>query len=95
MTSKKTTEKHIRLTQFVKTKRHGHIGRVMGIANFFGETGESNSWFKLQGLNESAKDERWVSILIHNGGAAQVPESDVEIIESFEFVNPYADRYFI
>ena len=86
----------VRLGDYVVTSAHNHTGRVYMIHNIFAETGEDDAWFRMQkpALPESARRERWVSILCHEGGAVQVPESDVKIVGKFDFNNPHDGSYF-
>ena len=88
--------KHIRLGDYVETEFHGHKGRVTGIAQYFGDTNESDVWFTHQepAYQPEQKMERWISILCHNGGSVMVAESRVKQIGKFAFKNPWAAEYF-
>lgn len=88
-------ENEVRLGDFVTTNGHGpYRGRVYMIHHNFGETKLSMDWFRARGMGESALTERWISILVHEGAAVQVPESEVVLTAPFEFDNPRASAYF-
>jgi heat shock protein HspQ len=83
------------LGDYVKTKRHGHEGRINGKHCNFHETTESDSWFARQSIPipEEAKDEPWYSILCKNGGAALIHEADLTKVEPFELNNDYWEEF--
>ena len=71
---------------------HGHTGRVYQV--HFG-CPESQEWQELQVVdvaNEPTK--RWVSVLVHDGGAVTFPETLVELTEPFVLANASAILYF-
>lgn len=91
------------LGSYVRSARHGHIGRVTDIDLSFAFTGEAGrhdddgeGWLAGQTIpvSEEQRQGRWISILVHNGGAVLVPVDSVEVIEPFPFVNDFAAFYF-
>lgn len=85
----------IRLGDYVETVFHKHRGRVTDISEWC-DAGNTNAWFRAQNppYDKAQKMERWVTILVHEGGSVCVAESRAAITSKFDFVNPYADKYF-
>lgn len=85
----------IRLGDYVETIFHKHRGRVTDISEWC-DAGNSNHWFRMQTppYDKAQKMERWITILVHGGGSVCVAESRATITSKFDFVNPYADKYF-
>jgi len=87
------------LGDFVETVVHRHRGRVYKVhPGFPAGPGcpEDDGWLAGQQpvpLTDR-KYERWVSILVHNGGSVVVPSSLVHRVKPFEFANDYANQYF-
>jgi hypothetical protein len=93
----KDEENGAKLGDYVKTNRHGHTGRICAKHHSFRDTGENEGWFKMQvpALPESARNQSWYSILVHDGGLVLVPESNiVEMLEPFELKNVWESYYF-
>jgi len=87
-----------KLGNYVLIEGHGsRIGRVYAKHHNFSTVGGSQSWFDLQNLPESAKEETWYSILMDTGGAISVPEYKIiEILAAPPqfFTNPWEGFYF-
>lgn len=79
---------------YVKTKRHNHVGRVYKKHYCFWEASEDENWFKIQKLPESAKSESWVSVLCKDGGSILTPVSDCQLIEKIELNNVWEYFHF-
>lgn len=67
---------------YVKTRRHSLIGRVITKYSSFQEVPTGIHWFRAQepALPESSLDEPWYEILVQEGGSAYIAEWDIEEI---------------
>ena len=94
-TAEKTTINHkTYLGDYVKSNRHGHIGRVYGIKEYFKLDGD---WVAGQQPPYTHEEEssRFIDILVHGGGAVCVPECSIERIDPIvDFEHLYSDYYF-
>lgn len=82
-----------KIGDYVKTKKHGHTGRITDI---HGVCPESQWWIDGQKIPVT-KDELsglWYSILCEPAGAAVVSESDLVKVKPFPFTNMWKDKYF-
>lgn len=87
------------LGDFVETDVHHHRGRVYQVhPGWPAGLGcpESDGWMAGQQPESLLpyKQERWISILVHNGGSVVVPSVLAHRVEPFDFVNNYANQYF-
>jgi len=86
-----------KLGDYVSTKRHSYSGRIYAKYHLFSETKESQGWFNDQIPQISKTDliKSWYSILVKNGGAILVPESDIiEKHKPYKLNNMWEDFYF-
>jgi hypothetical protein len=86
-----------RLGDYVRTERNLHTGRVYALHHSCPEQGEDWRRIQLDAGNvteDQFESERWVSVLVHTGGAVTVPISDVTVIRPFNFLNSSAEKYF-
>ena len=85
----------ILLGSFVKTKRCGHRGVVIGKHISFNDSGSTHTWFAQQQppIPDIEKNNPWVDLLIDVYGSARVPLSDCELIYPFWIENPLAEFY--
>lgn len=92
-----TMTKNIGLGSYVEDNIHGYKGRVTAV-HLFLELPESKTWIDMQVPpieDEALKfDYLWYSVLVHEGGAILRPAYALDVIESFEFENPWVDKYF-
>lgn len=85
------------LGEYVRTKKHGHRGRVKAIYPLFSETGESQEWLNAQRVpvTEEELNGRWYGVLCKDGGSVLVSESDiVEKEKPYDLNNLWEDEYF-
>jgi hypothetical protein len=79
---------------YVRTKRHGHTGRVTAVHHYCPE-GAAWQMGQEPPLPEGVADGKWVSILCPNDGGAIVTfADDCELIEPFVLNNMYEAMYF-
>jgi len=88
------TDTHPKLGDYVVTERHGHRGRVTAVHHSC--TGGA-AWLSVQ--SDLTDDERkgrgvWLSVLVHGGGAVEVPARDARRVDPFPFENIWAGFYF-
>lgn len=86
------------LGDYVITDHHGHRGRVYkvhpGYPAGFG-CPEDDQWLRGQSIPVwEYKSERWLSILVHEGGAVVAPAALCKRVDPFPFENRYANQYF-
>lgn len=81
------------LGDYVRTKRHGHTGRVTDVHHY---CPEDAAWQRGQEppLPKGVVDGKWVSILCRDGGAVVTFADDCETIEPFVLNNTYEAMYF-
>ena len=86
----------ILLGTFVRTKRRGHRGVVIGKYITFRDSGASEDWFKGQQprISEDKMEMPWIDILSVEYGSVLVPISDCELTEPFWMDNPLVEFYF-
>lgn len=84
----------IQFGSYVKSSRHGHIGRVTGVS--FKDPVRDKQWMDIQSipLTESQRRGIWVDFLVHEGGAVSVPIDAVAVIDKFDFKNRSSKKYF-
>jgi hypothetical protein len=84
----------VKLGSFVRTHKHGHAGRVMQI--HLSGCPQDQAWQDGQSipLEEGEAQEVWFSVLVEPAGSVVVSERDIEVMEPFEFHNPWAAEYF-
>lgn len=87
------------LGDYVETDTHKHRGRVYKIhPGWPAGSGcpESDEWLAGQQPEPltAYKNDRWISVLVHEGGAVTVPASLAHRVEPFDFENGYAKQYF-
>lgn len=88
------TDAHdIVLGDFVETTTHKYRGRVTDVHHW---CPESDAWLAGQQPEPLThrKMDRWISVLVHDGGSVVVPDDLARRIEPFEFRNPWASFYF-
>jgi len=85
----------ILLGSFVKTRRLGHRGVVIGKHISFYDSGSTDKWFDQQQppIPEIEKGQPWVDLLIDVYGSARVPLSDCELVPAFWIDNPLVEFY--
>ena len=85
------------LGEYVKTKNHGHRGRVTAVYHSFNETRENEEWVKGQTIKVTEEElkGRWYSVLCFEGGSVLVSENDiVEKEEPYPLNNLWENDYF-
>lgn len=87
------------LGDFVETNAHGHCGRVYKVhPSWPADHGcpESDAWMAGQQPESMTpyRYERWISVLVHNGGSVVVPSALAHRVDPFPFDNDYANQYF-
>jgi heat shock protein HspQ len=85
------------LGDYVRTKNHGHRGRVVAIHTSFFRTGENKQWLDGQEIpvTEEERLGKWYSILCIDGGSVLVSESDiVEKENPYPLNNVWESEYF-
>lgn len=80
---------------YVHTKTHGHRGRI---TEAHGRCPEGPAWLMGQSVPLTGVyadgGGTWYSVLCHPAGAVVVTADDVEVVEPFQFDNPWADEHF-
>ena len=86
------------LGDYVRTDHHGHRGRVYKVHPSYPAgfgCPEDEQWLRGQAIPVyQYKNDRWVSILVHRGGAVVAPSALCTRIDPFPFENRYANQYF-
>jgi|DEB0MinimDraft_10_1074344.scaffolds.fasta_scaffold193356_2 hypothetical protein len=89
-----TRDGRVALGSFVKDINYGRIGRVVQIHT---KCPESQAWINGQEKPYSKWEqeaERWISVLIHNGGSIVVTENRLKVIKPFKMKNNWYAHYF-
>lgn len=94
MSTMMTTD--ISLGSYVEDNEHGYKGRVTAV-HLFVELPEDQQWIDMQVPpieDEALKfDYLWYSILVHEGGAVLRPAYALDVIEPFDLVHPWKNKY--
>lgn len=84
----------LRKGDYVRSRNHGHTGRVY---KFEYLTNEADWWVKVQSIQPTIEQIRgkWVGILCNKGGAVLVPIDTCEKIPAIKgFTHPCAKEHF-
>lgn len=81
------------LGSYIEESSYGYRGRVYAIHHW---CPEDEHWLRGQSDQSvvALKDDLWLSVLVHEGGAVSIPMAKATVVEPFAFAHRYAQLYF-